>query len=246
MSNIEILAFEKAEGWFRGETNNEYHNNPDAKRNAALKLATPAESGKLNLAQDTLRNRNYFLAHWGEADNESISRYAYLTLLTMRVKEALGQPIMVLHQGTFDDIPRQDEFSYETVKFRTGIISTDAIEHGVAFNNGTKGLRRQGVKPPYLSYGLHVVVNNLHTVEVDFLDSSCNVTMSKDEEALIPVYLGTVSLVDDLMQYHKTKNLVERPYVTGEQACLDEFKAIDLATSQTLSLHSDIMYPDST
>jgi hypothetical protein len=241
MSDIEMRAFGTAASWYKGSTNDAYHNNTDAKYRAALKLATFPEKGKAVLPESSLKNRNYFLAHWGEDDSESISRYAYLTLLTWQVKDAVKQPIIVLHEGKFEDIPEPDGYSYETIKFRTGKIVTDEIEHGIGFNRDNKGPKRQNVKPPYLSYGLQVVVNNLHTVEVDFLSGSCDVKKSEDTESLIAVYLGTVSLLNDLDEYHATKNLIERPYVTGNAPCTNVLETINAATNHSLSQYPGLM-----
>lgn len=182
------------------------------KRYEATRLI--AESNGDKLADNTHIGRNILVAHWAE-DRERLRRVAHqMYRLTGTVANGADQPVLLFKSGTPRDIAQLNEYGRERyVEFVYGKLASDEVAYG--FN------RRAPRKPTetneanqHLPFGISVCLRDMVRVVVDVVGQP--EVIPGRELTSVAAYIGQVTLVNNPSVYHRTKQMVWRPMIIGE------------------------------
>ncbi len=211
------LAPEAAASYFNGFRAN--FPTVEARLDAARQLADPSS----NYAEtQTYPTRNVLNAQWGETEPVLRDRAIYLYGLKEAIRKSIGQPVIVVRQGSIEDITDDAEENYfrlnEDVELYHGILDSPDLHHGFAGNTTNRGPAHKGIKPPYLRFGTQLSLSEARVIKADILGEG-ELGTPKETSTLIPAYLGIVPLDGNVETYRAQKNIQKFETVIGEAAC---------------------------
>jgi hypothetical protein len=193
-----------------------YYPTPEVRLPAARQLASP--DGEIPPENDIF-SRNFLIAHWGDDMTDLQQSANFVYALKESIGEHSGQPIVVVRRGTHEDLfTDTDEEPEDDIELDFGIISDPYIVHAFSGNLSEHGGKRMEVEPPLLGFGVLVPVTNKVRINVDIL-GECEVEPAAKTDDKIPIYIGTVSLRDDLEGYRKNRKIISRQIVIGRGLC---------------------------
>jgi len=186
---------------------------------AAMQLADPLSSSP---PEDEYLGRNFLLSQWGE-DNTTLERAAYgLYNLKSVVEHHVGEPVAVLRKGTTNDIlskAKEDDRLTEDVEIDFGILSSQNLIHGAQGNITQHGPKRMGVKPPFLGFGVMLLVSEQARINADVIGNCVVELTDSKQDRPMPAYIGTVPLEFNRSKYHESKRVLQREILIGNKVC---------------------------
>jgi len=189
----------------------------------AMRLADPnIETG----APGTMVSRNFLAAHWGDDPKTLRSAATFLYSLHDAVDSHVGQPIIVSTRGDIESFLADPDDVYDDIDIVYGRIATAGIIHGFRGNLGT-GPKHMGVRPPYLYFGVQANVQQRTGITIPMLGEA--IPKPSDQEIRpLPIYLGTVTLAQNLEAYQAQRTVQQRLAFVGQEACAPVIEALRL------------------
>lgn len=203
----------------------------EARHTAAMQLANPLSS---SLPEDTHLGRNFLLAQWGEEITDLKTAAYGLYRLKSAIEHQVGQPITVLRRGSTDDILSDKDDRLEAdVEIDFGILASSDLVHVCQGNVTQRGPKRMGIKPPFLGFGVKLLMSGQTKMNVDIFGNSSTQFTDNEQIGSVLVYIGAVPLEFNRGLYHAKKNIEKRQVLIGTKVCASLIEGLKHKTQYT-------------
>lgn len=199
----------------------------------AYETAFPTVHGRQRFVWDLVEgkvNPEYNLsqlqlaAHWGHERDPLKALAFFIYGLKIATDKNLGQPFIVLHQGSIEDVMSDTDELQKPVRASFGsLLDEKGLIHRFGGSIHKKHGPPGGIKPPYIRTTVEIPTTMSYELSMDAEDPSENYVGLEGDET-IPVYTALLPLDSD--RYGHVGRTRESYVVIGSGPCREVFEAM--------------------